>query len=106
MANILCHTSIASPDVLNGPMISIKNSIGIDSDLRPGVEYLKRARKQQTAQILKRLNSLLNTFKAYVVANTDYRRLKNTTPYYVILYTIEEDTIELVRITKFNTVSS
>ena len=36
-----------------------------------------------------------------MVANTDYGREINTSPYYVIPYTVGEDIVELVRIAKF-----
>ena len=74
LVNIHHHLSVMGPDIWNGSVISIENSIEINSDLRSGVGYLKRTRKQQIAQIPRILNMLLNKYKTYVVANTDYRR--------------------------------
>ena len=80
LKNIHYHMSAMGTNIWNNSVILIKNSIEIDPDLRSGVKYLKRTTKQQIAQIPKRLNSLLNEFKVYVVANTDYGRLKTQHP--------------------------
>ena len=41
LSNIPYHMSAFGPDIWNGPIISITNSIFMNSVFRPGVEYLK-----------------------------------------------------------------
>ena len=71
----------------------------MNSAFRPGVEYLKRTRKQLIAKVPKRLNSSLTKCKAYVFANTNYGRNNNNAQYHIIPYTVGGDMLKLVWIT-------
>ena len=49
LANIPYHMNVVGPNISNGPVIPIKKFIKINSELRSGVECLKRTRKQKNS---------------------------------------------------------
>ena len=99
LTNMPYHMSVVGPDIWKGHVIPIKNSIEINSALRPGVGYFKRTRKQERAQIPRRLNKSFKNAR-HMLWLILIMEGKKSTPYHVIYYTIGEDIIELVGMTK------